>query len=149
MPHVCVVGSCNIGLTFRAPRLPRPGERLAGRDFLLGFGGKGANQAVTAARMGARVTLVGRVGGDVFGGQTLRHLRAQGIDTAHVRTDPDRPTGVASIIVDDQAQNCILVVAGANAALSPEDVRAAGPTLRQAAVLLCQLEVALATTREA
>jgi ribokinase len=149
MARVCVVGSSNIDLTFRAARLPRPGETLPGRDFQLGFGGKGANQAVMAARLGAQVHMVSRVGRDVFGEQTLAHYRAEGIDTTHVRADTERPTGVASIVVDDEARNCILVVAGANGALSVEDVRAAAEAIRTADVLLCQLEVPVETTGEA
>jgi ribokinase len=149
MARVCVVGSSNIDLTFRAARLPRPGETLPGHGFQLGFGGKGANQAVMAARLGAQVRMVSRVGRDVFGEQTLAHYRAEGIDTSHVRADAERPTGVASIVVDDAARNCILVVAGANGALSPDDVRAAAEAIRGADVLLCQLEVPVETTAEA
>jgi ribokinase len=148
-PRICVVGSSNIDLIFRTPRLPRPGETLAGHAFRLDFGGKGANQAVMAARLGAQVRMVSRVGRDVFGEQTLAHYRAEGIDTTHVRADADRPSGVASIVVDDEARNCILIVAGANGALSPEDVRAAAEAIRTADVLLCQLEVPVETTWEA
>jgi ribokinase len=93
--------------------------------------------------------MVSRVGRDVFGEQTLAHYRAEGIDTGHVRADAERPTGVASIVVDDEARNCILVVAGANGALSSEDVRAAAEAVRTADVLLCQLEVPVETTAEA
>src|SRR5438105_14456848 len=95
--HVAVVGSSNIDLTFRTSRLPRSGETLAGHGFHLGFGGKGANQAVTAARLGARVTVLTKVGRDPFGEQTVANYRAHGIDTAHVLTDPERPSGVAPI----------------------------------------------------
>jgi ribokinase len=148
-PRICVVGSSNIDLTFRTARLPRPGETLAGRTFQLGFGGKGANQAVMSARLGARVTMIARVGRDVFGEQTLRNYQEHGIDTAHVLRDADRPTGVASIVVDDAAQNCILIVAGANEGLSPMDVRAASAAIESAGALLCQLEVPTETTHEA
>src|SRR5262245_37830429 len=110
---LCVVGSANVDLTFRTPRLPRPGETLAGHGFQVGFGGTGANQAVTAARLGARVTLVARVGNDSFGQDTLAHYRATGLDTTHVRTDGEHPTGVAANLVDDEARNCIIVVPGA------------------------------------
>jgi ribokinase len=148
-PHVCVVGSTNIDLTFRAARLPRPGETLAGHGFQLGHGGKGANQAVMAARLGARVTMVGKVGRDVFGEGALRNYREQGIDTTHVLTDAERPTGVASIVVDDAARNCIIVVPGANLGLTPQDVRVAAGAIESAGVLLCQLEVPLETVAEA
>src|SRR5690348_14413406 len=148
-PHVCVVGSTNIDLTFRAARLPKPGETLAGHGFQLGHGGKGSNQAVMAARLGARVSMVGKVGRDVFGEGALRNFREQGVDTTHVLTDPERPTGVASIVVDDAARNCILVVPGANLALTPQDVRAAAAAIRAARVMLCQLEVPMETVAEA
>jgi ribokinase len=149
-PHVCVVGSTNIDLTFRTARLPKPGETLAGHGFQLGYGGKGANQAVMAARLGARVTMVGKVGRDVFGEGALRNYREQGVDTTHVLTDAERPTGVASIIVDDAARNCIIVVPGANLGLTPQDVRAAAAgAIERARVLLCQLEVPIETVAEA
>lgn len=148
-PRVCVVGSSNIDLTFRTVRLPRPGETLAGRDFQLGFGGKGANQAVMAARLGATVAMVARVGGDVFGEQSLQNYLKHGIDVTHVRRDAERPTGVASIVVEDTGQNCILLVPGANAALSPDDVRAAASVIESGGALLCQLEVPMETTHEA
>jgi ribokinase len=149
VPRVCVVGSTNIDLTFRAARLPRPGETLAGRDCHLGFGGKGANQAVAAARQGAQVTMVSCVGRDVFGEQALENFRTHGIDTKRVRVDGERPTGIASIVVDDEAQNCILVVPGANLALSPADIYHAAEAIRCAAAVICQLEVPLATVVEA
>jgi ribokinase len=149
MPRVCVVGSSTIDLTFRAPRLPRAGETLPGLSFRLGFGGRGANQAVMAARLGATVTLVTRVGRDLFGEETVRHYQQEGIDTTHVRFDAERPSGVASTVVDDDARTSTLVVAGANDALSPQDVQDAAGAIRAADVLLCQLEVPLATTLEA
>src|SRR4051812_28147226 len=113
-PCVCVVGSSNLDMTFQAARLPRPGETVIGRSFQTGYGGKGANQAVAAARLGARVSMVSKVGADVFGERTLRNYREQGIDVTHVRVDEGRPSGVAAILVDDTAQNCILVAPGAN-----------------------------------
>lgn len=148
-PQICVVGSANIDLTFRTSRLPQPGETLAGSGFHLGQGGKGANQAVAAARLGARVSMVTRVGRDVFGDQLLANFRSHEIDTCHVIVDRKRPSGVAAIVVDDQARNCILVVPGANHALSPQDVRAAAGTIQAADLLLCQLEVPLDTVWEA
>jgi ribokinase len=147
--RICVVGSSNIDLTFRTSRLPRSGETLAGQAFQLGFGGKGANQAVMASRLGSRVAMIARVGNDVFGEQTLHNFQQHGIDTTHVLRDAERPTGTAAILVEDSGQNCILIVPGANAALTPEDVRAAQPLLRESSVVLCQLEVAMETTREA
>jgi ribokinase len=148
-PRVCVVGSSNIDLTFRTPRLPRPGETLAGHGFHLGHGGKGGNQAVMAARLGAQVTLVSRVGRDVFGDGAVANYRAAGIDTTHVHADDRLPSGMAAILVDDQAHNCILIVPGANQQLTPADVRQAIVPLQSASVLLCQLEVPPETTLEA
>jgi ribokinase len=136
-------------LTFRASRLPGPGETLVGHSFQTGFGGKGANQAVMAARLGARVLMIGKVGRDLFGEQLLRNFHDRGIDTTHVGTDTARPSGVAAIVVDDAARNCILVIPGANLALSPQDVRQAANAIREADLLLCQLEVPLETVREA
>src|SRR5947209_2242906 len=108
-PRICVVGSSNIDLFFRTPRLPRPGETLAGRDWQLGYGGKGANQAVMAARLGAHVSMVSSIGQDVFGEGVLRNFKAEGIDVTYVRTDAQSSTGLASIVVDDDARNCILL----------------------------------------
>src|SRR4051794_28831284 len=107
--RICVVGSCNLDLTFQVPRLPRPGETLAATALHQGFGGKGANQAVAAARLGAQVTLVARVGDDPFGRQSLDNFRQRGIDTAFVGTDPSQPTGTASIYVADVGENSIVV----------------------------------------
>jgi ribokinase len=148
-PRVCVVGSTNVDLTFRAERLPVAAETLAGHSFHFGHGGKGANQAVMAARLGGEVAFVSRVGRDVFGEQALTNLRAQGIDTRFVGRDEQRGTGVASIIVDDHARNCILVVPGANLGLSPQDLLEAADTIRAADVVIGQLEVPLETVTEA
>src|SRR5262245_26219547 len=147
--QVCVDGSANVDLTFHVARLPRMGETLAGKQIHLGFGGKGANQAVMAARLGVKVSLVAKVGGDVFGEQMLASLRNQGIDTTHVRIDTTNSTGVASIVVDDEAQNCIIVVPGANGRLLPDDIRESAPAIQAANVLLCQLEVPIETILEA
>jgi ribokinase len=148
-PRVCVVGSTNIDLTFRTERLPVAAETLAGQTFHFGHGGKGANQAVMAARLGAEVAFVSRVGRDVFGEQALANLRGQGIGTRFVSLDDARATGVAGIIVDDQARNCILVIPGANLGLSPQNVRDAADTIRAADAVICQLEVPLETVAEA
>src|SRR4051812_41426712 len=111
MPRVVVVGSINVDLTFRVERLPQPGETLGGRAFEIGHGGKGANQAVMAARLGAEVVLLGAVGDDAFGAQSLENLRREGVDTSHVLSRPG-PTGAAAILVDDGAENAIVVVPG-------------------------------------
>lgn len=148
-PAICIVGSVNVDLIFRTPRLPRAGETLAGKSFQRCFGGKGANQAVTAARMGACVTMVARVGADPFGSQAVQNLTDHGIDVAHVLTDEHRPTGLASIAVDETGVNTIIVVGGANEGLSPEDVRRATPGITEATVLVGQLETPIDATLEA
>lgn len=131
------------------PRLPAPGETLMGTRFQTGYGGKGANQAVAAARLGAAVAMVARVGGDVFGADMLANFAAQGIDVARVLRTGGVSSGVAPIAVDDAGRNAIIVVAGANALLTPADVDAAAPAIRRARVLLCQLEVPLETSLRA
>ncbi len=143
------MGSSNVDLIVRVPRLPRLGETLVGHSAHLGFGGKGANQAVMAARLGAQVTMVSCVGRDVFGDSVLRNYRDQGIDTAHVRVDAQHVSGIAPIFVDDEAHNVIVIVPGANLALSPDDVRRAVPAIRGADAVVCQLEVPVETTLEA
>ncbi len=148
-PRICVVGSCNVDLIVRTPRMPRVGETLAGSGFLPCHGGKGANQAVMAARLGASVAMVGRVGNDLHGQQIKQNLTDHGIDGRHILVDEGLPSGVAVILVDDDARNCIVVVAGANGALTPADVRQASAVVASSAVLLCQLEVPLETTAEA
>ena len=148
-PRIVVVGSTNIDLTFSTARLPKPGETLTGHGFQLGHGGKGANQAIMAARLGAHVSMVSRVGPDVFGDDAISNYHSHGVDTTFVRKDETLLTGVASIVVDDDARNCILVVPGANAALSPVAVREALPALCQCRVVVCQLEVPMASTLEA
>jgi ribokinase len=148
-PRVCVVGSSNVDLIVQTERLPRPGETVTGRSITTVCGGKGGNQAVMAARLGAVVLLVGKVGRDDFGERLRQNYREQGIDTTHLLTDDSRPSGVATILVDDAANNCILVVPGANEGLTPEDVRGASAAISGADVLLCQLEVPLAATVEA
>jgi len=148
-PRVVVVGSANIDLTFCAARLPAMGETLRGHSFHLGYGGKGANQAVMAARLGAPTSFVGRVGRDLFGDGLVQALSIQGIDTQFIERDDKEASGTAAIVVDDAARNCILVVPGANGKLSPADVRKAGPAIRAARVLLCQLETPLETVAEA
>jgi ribokinase len=140
-PRICVVGSANIDLTFRTARLPRPGESVCGHGFAQSFGGKGANQAVAAARLGGLVTMVGRVGCDGFGDAIRANFQQEGIDTTHLRTDPERPTGVAGIFVDDDACNCLVGAPGANLGMTPEDVEAAADALRGAAVVMAPLEV--------
>ncbi len=136
-------------LISRVPRLPKLGETLVGHSFHLGYGGKGANQAVMAAKLGARVTMVTKLGRDVFGEGTLQNYRAQGIETTFVLFDESAASGVAPIFVDDHAQNFIVIVPGANNQLSPRDVQAAAQVIQHADALVCQLEVPIETTLEA
>jgi ribokinase len=147
--RVCVIGSTNVDLIVRVEHLPRLGETIVGHDFSICFGGKGANQAVAAARLGAEVDFISRVGNDVFGTQALENLRRHGVATAGVSVDGERPTGVASIAVDAAAQNAIVVAPGANLGLTPAIVRAAADVIRAADVVVCQLEVPLESVLEA
>lgn len=141
-PKICVVGSSNIDLLVRVPSLPAPGETLRGHDFKVGFGGKGANQAVMASRLGARVTMVTQLGEDDFGRQTLANYQAQGIDTAHVRFDQEAASGVALIAVDENTgQNSIVLASGANDTMTSDNVRTASAAVAAADVVLCQLEI--------
>jgi ribokinase len=142
-PEVAVVGSLNLDLVVRVPRLPGPGETVSGGDVFRNPGGKGANQAVAAARLGRRVTLVGCVGDDQAGRDLLASLQADGVGTAHVRVVDGVPSGAAFIAVGEDGENQIVVSPGTNARLTPEDVAAAGAALRAAAVTLVQLEVPL------
>ncbi|MCS7060749.1 MAG: ribokinase [Anaerolineae bacterium] len=146
---ICVVGSANADMVTRLPRMPRRGETVLGNSFNTFYGGKGANQAVTAARLGARVSMVARVGRDIFGENIVRNFQAQGIDVRYVVFDEAASTGVATVLVDDEAHNYLVLVPGANAALSVEDVRAAQDTIRSAGTVVCQLEVPIPTSIEA
>ncbi len=148
--RVAVVGSLNIDLVVRAPRIPQPGETIIGGDFRQMPGGKGANQAVAAVRLGASVSMVGRVGRDGFGQTLLENLAHDGVDHSFVIQDAAAATGVALIVVDDAGQNSIVVASGANGRLSPGDVQAAEAAIARADVLLLQLESPLeAVTRAA
>ncbi len=148
-PKICVVGSSMIDLISKVPRLPKLGETLVGHSFHLGYGGKGANQAVMAAKLGAQVTMVNKVGRDVFGEGTLKNYRDQGIDTTYVLYDESGFSGVAPIFVDDNAQNFIVIVPGANLGLLPADVHNAKQVILEADILICQLEIPIETTLEA
>ncbi|MEM5330100.1 ribokinase [Paraburkholderia sp. JHI2823] len=138
--RVAVVGSLNMDLVARAPRLPNPGETLAGSAFAQVAGGKGGNQAVAAARLGAHVAMIGRVGADSNGDVLRAGLVAEGIDCGALETSASAPTGVALIIVDDASQNAIVIVAGSNGELTPETIARHEAVLAQADVVVCQLE---------
>jgi ribokinase len=143
--HIVVVGSANIDLTTFTDEFPRPGETIFGREFHLGFGGKGANQAAAARLCGAEVSMIARVGDDLFGSASLKNFASIGIDTSHVRITPGVSSGVAPIFVDSSGQNRILVVKGANDRLLPSDVEAAGELLERADMIVLQLEIPLET----
>lgn len=144
-PHIAVVGSINMDLVFRTPRIPAAGETLTGHSFHQIQGGKGANQAVAAARMGAELSFVACVGDDGFGTSSLRALEQDGIATNAIRQVTQCATGVAGILLDDAGQNRIVLAPGANAQLNKVDIDAAIHTLAQAQLLVCQLESPLDT----
>ncbi len=148
-PNICVVGSSNLDLIAKVPRLPRMGETLLGRYFHMSCGGKGANQAVIAAKLGARVTMITRLGRDYPGEIILKNYREMGVDTRYIFFDEESSSGVAPILVDDQGRNLLVYIPGANSKLSPEDARRAKDAIQAAEVLVCQLEVPLETTMEA
>ncbi|MGQ9850641.1 MAG: ribokinase [Aggregatilineaceae bacterium] len=141
MSRVIVVGSANVDFVVQTPHIPRPGETVLGHSFVMAMGGKGANQAVGAARLGAEVTFVTRVGSDIFGDQCLEAYRAEGIDTRFITRDPQEATGVALIAVAADGENSITVASGANMRLLPEHVEAARLAFDGADVLVMQLEV--------
>ncbi|MBK9124702.1 MAG: ribokinase [Chloroflexi bacterium] len=146
---VVVVGSFNMDLTTTVDRMPRPGETVLGDVFTTGPGGKGSNQAIAAARLGAHVTFVGRIGTDAFGQAALAIWAQDGVDTRHIIRDPDHATGVAPIFVDKDGENMIVVALGANLALSPADVDAAADAIRTADILLTGLEIPIETAAHA
>lgn len=150
MAKIVVVGSFNMDLISYMQRLPRPGETVHGSRFITGPGGKGSNQTVAAARLGAQVTFVGRVGTDMFGDNAVELWRNEGINTDYVVRDAELATGVAPIFVEETTgENTIAVILGANDALSPEDVDRAEHEIAEADVLLTQLELPLATVLHA
>jgi ribokinase len=144
-PRIAVVGSANIDLTTFTDQFPRPGETIFGQKFDLGFGGKGANQAVAARLCGAEVFMVARVGSDLFGPATIENFRKQGINATHVKQVAGVSSGVAPIFVEPSGQNRILVVKGANDALMPADVDAAADTLKSADCIVLQFEIPIET----
>ena len=149
MGRVVVVGSTNTDKTVRVPPIPTPGETALGRDFRITAGGKGANQAVAAARAGGTVIFVTALGTDDFGDRALENLVRERIDVDLVRRVPGAPSGVALICVDDEGENSIAVAAGANGELRPEDVEPLGRVLGPGDVVLLQLEIPLQTVEAA
>jgi len=148
-PRIVVAGSANTDLVAQVPRLPAPGETVQADAFATFHGGKGANQAVAAARLGARVDFIGRVGADEMGRKTRDQLRAEGVGVARLRRARGVHSGVALILVDRSGQNSIAVAPGANGRVSPGDILAARPLIARADVLLLQLEIPLETAAAA
>lgn len=149
MARIYVVGSANVDLNVRTSRLPNPGETLTGMGFDRALGGKGANQAVSSARLGGEVSFVGAVGGDAFGGECLAAYRDEGLDVSMVLQRADVPTGVALISVAEDGANTIILVPGANATLTSEGLDPLVERIRPGDILLLQLEVPLETVERA
>ncbi len=148
-PTVLVVGSLNMDVAVRTPRMPAPGETILGNNLVISPGGKGANQAVAVARMGARCIMIGRVGTDMFGSQILKGLQDEYIDCSSILTTENAPTGVAVIMVDSKGENSIVVASGANALLTPDDIFGHEKLFEQASVVVLQLETPMPTVRAA
>ncbi len=144
-PRVAVIGSNNFDLVTYVNRMPLPGETIEARDFEMGFGGKGANQAVAAAKLGADVVMVTAVGDDMFADRTIANLSAHGVDTTYVKRVQGRSSGVAPIFVEPSGENSILIVKGANTDLNSDDIEKAAPALRTCKLILLQLEISLET----
>lgn len=138
---IVIIGSFNMDLTAYMERMPRPGETVHGERFVTGPGGKGSNQAVAAARLGADVTFIGRVGQDVFAESAINFWKQEGINTDYVVRDPDHATGVAPIWVDSKGENAIVVVLGANLNIQATDIERATEVISKADVVVCQLEI--------
>ncbi len=145
---VVVVGAMNVDLVARAERFPRPGETIIGDSFYRGFGGKGANQAVTIARMGAPVSFIGRVGDDAFGAEMPAHMRGEGVDVTHMKAVEDCASGTAMIFVDSSGQNEIIVAQGANDRLLAADIAEAEKTIAQAALVVLVFDIPLEAIKE-
>lgn len=147
MGKTVVIGSANTDMAVKSERIPVPGETVLGGRFIMNPGGKGANQAVAAARMGGKVTFIAKVGNDLFGRESITSWKKEGIDVSQVVTDPDHPSGVALIMVDANGENCISVASGANAALRPDDIRSS--VIETAGIVLMQLETPVETVLHA
>lgn len=142
--QIIVIGSSNTDMVVKSKTLPRPGETILGGTFLMNAGGKGANQAVAAARLGGNVTFVAKLGEDIFGEESIAGFKKENINTDYVFTDAAAPSGTALIMVNEEGENCIVVAPGANAQLLPADIVQVN-TLGEAAVVLMQLETPMET----
>ena len=144
-PSLVVVGSSNTDMVIKTHHLPVPGETILGGNFFMNPGGKGANQAVAAQRLGGKVTLICKTGNDIFGSQSVKGFMEEGINTNFIITDAENPSGVALITVDKNGENCIVVASGANATLNPANLTNCMDTLYDASIILMQLEIPLET----
>ncbi|HZF66218.1 MAG TPA: ribokinase [Chitinophagaceae bacterium] len=144
-PSLVVVGSTNTDMVIKADHLPAPGETILGGNFFMNPGGKGANQAVAARRMGADVIFITKTGNDIFGRQSIQLFEEEGIGIDHIISDPVNPSGVALIAVDKSGENCIVVASGANANLVPADLKNATEVISGASTILMQLEIPVKT----
>jgi ribokinase len=142
---ITVIGSTNTDMVIKTSNLPRPGETILGGNFLMNPGGKGANQAVAAARLNGQVTLVAKTGEDIFGQQAKKIFRSENLNTDYLFSDPAAPSGIALITVDSRGENCIVVAPGANSCLGREDIINALPALMNSEFILMQLEIPLDT----
>ncbi|XP_035988729.1 ribokinase isoform X1 [Fundulus heteroclitus] len=143
---VVVVGSCMTDLVSQAPRLPKAGETIHGHKFFIGFGGKGANQCIQAARLGVKTAMICKVGKDFFGENYIQNFKDNDVHTDFVWQTSDAATGAASITVNDAGENAIVIVAGANLLLGEEELQQALPAITKAKVLVCQLEISTQTS---
>ena len=148
MRKIVVIGSINTDMVVRSSQLPFPGQTLMGHSFQTTGGGKGANQAVAAARLGAEVSLIARIGDDAFGKMSIENFKKENINIENIYTDRDAPSGVAFIVVDDKGENIIVVAPGANATLNEKDIQDAEDVIKKADVILFQLEIPMSTVAE-
>ena len=146
---ILVIGSSNTDMVICTGHLPLPGETVIGGTFFMNPGGKGANQAVTVARLGGRVSFICKTGSDIFGHQANQLFNEEGIDTSYVFSDTKNPSGVALITVDTDAENCIVVAPGANAHLTPNDLKRSAEAVEAADIILLQLEIPMQTVEAA
>jgi len=146
---IVVIGSTNTDMVIKSDHLPAPGETLLGGTFFMNPGGKGANQAVAASRLGGKVTFISKTGNDIFGEQSVQNLKNEGINTEYMAVDPENPSGIALITVDSKAENCIVVAPGSNMTLKPDDIDKAIKQIELAEIVLLQLEIAIETVEYA
>lgn len=149
MKKITVIGSSNTDMVIKSSNLPAAGETIIGGDFLMNSGGKGANQAVAAARLDGDTTFIAKTGNDIFGGHAIRTFEKEGIHTEFIATDPSHPSGVALIMVDNRGENCISVALGSNGTLNQQDIDRASEQIKSSELVLMQLEIPLDTVEYA